>query len=364
MAAVATNGPDALMNKNHMAGRFALSAAGLTAALVVFALPASAITIDVTYQSGTYAVPVAMQAAFNAVVSQFDSAITNNATVYINVGYGAVNTTPLVAGQVGTVTAQPYTIGSYSALKTDLQSQYGITGFSAVLPASTPVGSASFYAPAAEAKALAASGVAFTTTSFYTGATGANPGYDAYIGFSSTLAFDYSDASGTTTGQYDFIAVAKHELEEALGRKSGLDNGGTTSSFIAMPMDAFRYSSAGVTSYTLTPSTPAYFSVNGGVTNSGTFADQYHNGGDPGDWQSPINSPSTDAQSAVLSAGKTYGLSLQDATALQALGYSVAANNGNGLFSASNQPIGAPEPASLAVLGTGIVVLGRIRRRR
>ncbi len=330
--------------------------------MVLTTAPARALTIDVTYDAS---VPAAMQTAFQKVVSAFDNAITTNITTHIYVSDGKVNTTPVPSGDVAVTENTTYAMsGGYGALKTALQSQYTANGFSAYLPASNPLPVANVVVPAAEARAFAATGSAYGSTIFYTGAAGSNPGYDAYIGFSSAQTFAY--AGKAPSGSYDFISVAEHELAHVFGRVSTLDGSGVTSSFQAEPLDLFRYSAAGVASFSLTPSTPAYLSVNNGSTRLGYLADASHNGGDPSEWQSPINNTSLDAENGLLSTGTDYGLSLSDETALQALGWGISGNNGGGLFVAANAPLGAsaPEPASLALLGAGLPALIRLRRRR
>jgi hypothetical protein len=348
-------GPNPAVASRFIAGVVSLG-------IVLASASARALTIDVTYDAS---VPTAMQTAFQKVVSAFDAAITTNVTTYIHVSDGTVNTTPIPSGDVALTEDTTYAMsGGYSGLKTALQSQYSATGFSAYLPASNPLPVSNFIVPAAEARAFAATGSAFGSTMFYTGASGSNPGYDAYIGFSSTQTFSFSGKA--PAGSYDFTSVAEHEIAHVLGRVSTLDGSGVTSSFQAEPLDLFRYSAAGIASFSLAPSTPAYFSVNNGSTSLGTFADAAHNGGDPSEWQSPINNTSLDAENGLLSTGTNYGLSLSDETALEALGWGISGNNGNGLFIAADAPLGAsvPEPASLAVMGIGLPALIRLRRRK
>ena len=108
------------------------------------------------------------------------------------------------------------------------------------------------------------------------------------------------------------------------------------------------------------------------MTDLGTFADQTTTG-DRTDWQTPVNTTSTDAQNALLSLGVNQGLSISDEDVLKALGYTFASNNGNGLFSGVNAPVGAtasvnasqpvPEPTSLALLAAFAALAGLTCRR-
>jgi hypothetical protein len=198
--------------------------------------------------------------------------------------------------------------------------------------------------------------------------------YDGYIGFENSIG-SFSFSGTPAAGQYSFQAAAEHEIEEVLGRTSYLNNTGTVYTALATPMDLLRYSAPGVQSYSPnTPNggTPAYASTNGGVTDLGTFADQ-STGGDRTDWQTPVNTTSTDAQNSLLSQRTKEGLSISDEDVLKGLGYTIASNNGGGLFSAANAPVGAspgvnvsqpvPEPASLSLLAAAAGLIGFIRRR-
>ena len=233
-----------------------------------------------------------------------------------------------------------------------------------MLPATSPTGNAVFYMPQAEVKALGLPSATYPTAN----------AYDGYIGFASTMS-QFSFSGTPTSTQYSFQAAAMHEIEEVLGRTSFLNNAGTIYQSFAMPMDLFRYTAAGVTSYTPTTAnggTPAYASIDGGVTDLGTFADQTTSG-DRTDWQTPVNTTSTDAQNALLSRGTIQGLSISDEDVLKALGYTFASNDGNGLFSGANAPVGAtasvnatqpvPEPTTLGLLAAFAGLAGLTCRR-
>lgn len=316
--------------------------------LIAAVTPAAAMTINATYDAS---VGSTMRTEFAAVANEFAAAFTNPITVNLYVSVGTINgsTVPLPSGNVAGNVESTTTIGSFANVVADLSN----TG--AVLPATDPTGgNHTWIMPTAEAKALALSGINYPT-------------YDAYIGFSSTLSF-FNENTGVVPGAYDFQAGAAHEISEALGRVSALN--GVAYGFLAEPLDLFRYTAPHVTSYTVNTATgavQAYASVDGGVTDLGTYGDQT-NAEDRSDWVTPNNTTSTDAQNAVITPGEVEGLSLSDESLFHALGYTISANNGAGLFSTANQPVGAaplsaPEPAGMSVLATAAGGLIWARRR-
>jgi hypothetical protein len=356
------------MKQNTKTGGFiALTMLGGT---VILAPPASAnlvldVTYDFTYGSGiTPTQENQVETAFNAVAAQFEAAITNPITVNVQVSVGTINgtTQTLPSGndsgsyangvQMGTTAA-----ASFAATKTALAN----TG--ATLPATDPTGGNHFYyIPQAEFKALGLSPSGYPTMNEL----------DGYIGFNSNLnLFSFSGPPGS--GQISFQSSAEHELEEVLGRISSLNNGGLTSGYEALPLDLFRYSSPGATSFGENAS--AYASMNGGVTDLGTF-DSASANGDRSDWSTPVNTTSTDAQNSAFTQGVKEGLSISDEDVLKGLGYTIASNNGSGLFNGSNAPVGAtasvnnpqavsePESLSLLTAGAGLAWLLRRRGRR
>jgi PEP-CTERM motif len=226
-------------------------------------------------------------------------------------------------------------------------------------------GEATYYMPQAQVKALGLSPTKYPTTA----------PYDGYIGFAaSSSPFQFSFSGTPASGLYSFQAAAAHEIEEVLGRTSFLNNStGTLYEQFATAMDLLRYTATGVSSYVVnTPNggTQAYASIDGGATDLGTLADQ-SNGFDRTDWETAVNSTSTDAQNAILTPGVVEGLSISDEDVLKGLGYTI--QDGTGLFQGADAPLGAtpsvndplaaPEPASLSLLLVGAGLVAAVNRR-
>jgi hypothetical protein len=243
-------------------------------------------TIDVLYDSTVTSLPNAgqVEGAFAGVVSQFEAAITNPITVNIYVSVGTIEgtTVPLPSGDVSGDATTKTVMGS-SAAASFANTAAILKSIGDVVPAADPTinaggagGEATFYMPQAEVKALGLSPTLYPSTA----------PYDGYIGFSSK-ANEFSFSGKPGSNQYSFQAAAAHEIEEVLGRNSFLNNGGTLYEGLATPMDLLRYTAPGEPSYTLdTPpgGTPAYASVDGGVTDLGTF-DGQNDGFDRTDWE-------------------------------------------------------------------------------
>lgn len=112
---------------------------------------------------------------------------------------------------------------------------------------------------------------------------------DALIRFNSDFGFDFNPADGITSGQFDFVGAATHELGHALGFVSGVDDidtsGGLASGsvFSSNLLDLFRYSTAsvaagiGFSDYTA-DNRAKYFSTDGGNTQLALFSNGVVNG--------------------------------------------------------------------------------------
>lgn len=167
-----------------------------------------------------------------------------------------------------------------------------------------------------------------------------------------------SDLNATGSPVAALFGEVEHETDEVLGTSSALPNGGTG----GVPSDPFasdlyRYSSPGVRSFALNPSTDvpctgsptAYFSVNGGATN----LDQYNNcnnGGDYGDW---IYDDGAQVQDAFGPSDVAASLNLNspEVALLDADGYNFATST-------------VPEPSSFALIVMGLAIGPLALRKR
>jgi hypothetical protein len=293
----------------------------------------------------------AIEAAFGAVATEFDRAFAPNVTVKIGVSWGKVAGYTLAPSDIGESRAPLLSGYSYTDI-TDLfradaaanPRDVNMVTLASHLPRSNPAGSRGYDIPYAEAQAVGYLPATIRSDS-------------GYVGFSSSAAWDFSPSNGISAGTYDFEGVAAHEISEVLGRITGLSSSNPT---YATPVDALRYSAPGVSSFSYTNS--AYFSINGGLTNLGTF--NAAGGGDRTDWRSIV----ADAQDAFFSPGVNYALTAADKTMLDVLGWGVASPTvtigsltPGGLAGGAGASV--PEPATWFVTLLGLGLAGSARRR-
>jgi len=297
--------------------------------------------------------------AFNTVASDFAKSFTSNVTINVGVSWGSVGGYALPSTAVGASTESLYGYFSYSQVKSYLTtaskstpSDTALATAVANLPKGAPSGVGQYVIPSAEAKVL---GIISATKS----------ALDGSIGFAgSSSGYDFSPTDGITAGTYDFQAVAAHELDEVLGRISGLSS---TSPTYRTTFDLFRYSTPGVLSFGYND--PAYFSIDGGRTSLNQFNFSSY-GGDRSDWLTTATT--SDIQDAFISTGQPKNLTAVDLTGLDVLGYggsnpgdtSVSSPTSVAFYLIDQVPQDVPEPGSLAVLALGLgaaVVRGRRR---
>ena len=133
----------------------------------------------------------------------------------------------------------------------------------------------------------------------------------AWVGFSSSTAWDYNNADGVSAGTYDFYGTVLHEITEVLGRETTDGQSGAY-----YPLDLFHYSAPGVRTFSGT--TPGYFSVNNGQTNLNNF--NTNPGGDFGDWAGNT----VDAGNAYGTPGVVSPFSAADLAAMDVIGWNLA----------------------------------------
>ncbi|MFO0950653.1 MAG: NF038122 family metalloprotease [Isosphaeraceae bacterium] len=173
-----------------------------------------------------------------------------------------------------------------------------------------------------------------------TGTTGGT--FDGVIGINLGIT-----TPGIASGSlYSLRAVVQHEIDEVLGTISGLPSSPFSTIF---PSDLFRYSGAGVRSYTSASSNNVYFSIDGGTTSLANY-NNAPNGGDYGDWGSS-GSPRVQDAFGTPGSNPVLGVELR---LLDVIGY-------------DRRSLSAvPEPGPLALAGVvGLAGLAaHLRRRR
>ena len=264
-----------------------------------------AFVINITYNSCVANAPAGFTSAVTAGIQYLESQFTDPITININVGWGEVGGSSLDPG--GLLGESLTYLSSYTytqirnALAADAKTSDDASAV-ASLPTNAPV-SGTFWLSTAQAKAV--------------GLMGASVATDGYVGFSSSVTWDFNSSDGVTGGQYDFFATFVHEITEVMGRS--LLTGGTIGSINNSYelLDLFHYSASGTRTFSGT--TAGYFSIDGGATNLNNF--NTFSGGDSGDWAS---SAGNDAFLAFSSSGVANAMSPTDLRVMDAIGWDAA----------------------------------------
>ena len=226
----------------------------------------------------------------------------------MNVGYGTVEGAS-IGGALGSSITNYYTGSNYADLKAALLAQ--AAPGSSTLPSSAPV-PGTLQLSYAQSGAL---GIADFSSSL-----------NGYAGFliqgGSLDSSSYTIGVAPSAGKYYLPSEVWHELTEVMGRVSQVV---FQPGYYSVP-DLYRWSSATTRNLTANSGT-AYFSVDGGTTNLGTWNNTSPGQGDLGDWRgSPYPSGgANDACNDYSGTGVINVFSASDAIEMAALGFQLTA---------------------------------------
>ena len=192
--------------------------------------------------------------------------------------------------------------------------------------------------------------------------SGTASGSDANISFNNTLSWDFDPSDGITSGTYDFVGIAAHEIGHAMGFTSGvsiLDNNSppvngpfSDHQFVYVsPLDMFRFSAqsidgaAGTIDWTA-DTRAKYFSIDQGLTNLGGFSTgkNFGDGRQASHWKDSLGLGIFDPTSG---SGELLQITSLDIQAFDVIGYDLV-----------------PEPTTVGMMILGSLALLRRRRAR
>jgi PEP-CTERM motif len=287
------------------------------------------LTINATYDPSMAAVAGA-EASIAAAISNITSSISSPNNITVSIYFQSVSTG---LGESNTTTYNETYYDYYNNLKAVATSPTQLTAL-ASLVGGAPTSESSVN-PATGTNMMSLTSAEARNVGFSSDVAGAGPGgaYDSVISLNTSLTSPPNSLNGST---YSLQSVATHEIDEVLGIGGSGSTIGSGSGSPAGDLDLFRYSSAGVLSYTTDTTATPYFSINGGNTPL-TYFNQAGNGSDYGDWAS---SAVPQVQDAFGTPGSSPTLGTNELTAFNVIGYSVS----------------VPEPTSVLMVGVGLAL--------
>ena len=262
--------------------------------------------INIIYDPSVAIAPAGFTTAITDAVNYLDKLFTNPISITIDVGYGEVNGLQLASNALGESYYPVGELETFSAVVSALKAD-NAPGAS-TLPSNSPFpANYTLYLSPAEAKAL------------WLPITVPDGGIGGYVGFSSVPnTFSYANGTTPPASEYYFIGVVEHEITEIMGRVSLLADLTPDYSVI----DLFRYLSSGVRDTAAGGiNSTAYFSVNNGLTNLGSWNNDPNNG-DLADWYPSGPAPGgNDAFNDYSNPGVMNIFSANDITLMRALGW-------------------------------------------
>lgn len=262
--------------------------------------------INIALDQSADAAPDGFKLALGSIARILSATFTDPVTINVSIGWGATSGLTLVPGalaQTWVAKTEPYTyreVVDALAAKQD-KSPIDIAAL-ASLPVADPTIGGYFNLPRATAKAI--------------GLLASDHVYDGYVAFNNTPGtFTFDRNARAVPGLYDFLAVAENEFSHLMGKTLGLGAPDYTL------MDLFRYRSPDERA--LAEDGPAYFSVDDGRTQLGTFSSQPFTS--KADWTTTVGG--NDAFRAAFSPGLSYDLSAADIMVMDTLGWTVIASD-------------------------------------
>jgi PEP-CTERM motif len=354
--------------------RFIRSSALLGLCATALAAPAQALTITPTFDSSITSLTNAAQVegSITSAVDALNGLYANAGTIPILFKYDS----SLGGGAMTDNVIWGYSYNTYlSALQTQAAANPGNTPLSTALasmPASGTV-SQTVAATAAFRDLILGKGLTncFTGTGSFDCGAGQYAAVVSVSAPSTNISAYYASSPGYSS---QATSAAEHELDEVLGGGGAGSTVDSTSADNATQygtLDFYRYLSGNGTDCSGTLGARTWnggtnvvscFSINGGASaildaqGNPIGFNQTGGGADYGDFADPTHPPDPNIQDAYEQStdAPVYTASSVEAIMMQAIGYQLVQTN-----SSSD----APEPATLAVLGTGLAGLAALRRR-